>query len=78
MIDKNLDLIKNIQEDMSMTFQTSPNKFLDLQYNDFLKMHTGYVASKPPANQVYYTAKNIPVPDELDHRLKGISTPVKN
>lgn len=41
-------------------------------------MHTGIINSKPKTEQKYYQPKGLPVPAELDLRLKGVSTPVKD
>lgn len=44
-----MDLIEQLKKDESMTFQAAPNKFLNLQYADFLRMHTGSFNTKPKA-----------------------------
>ncbi|CAL6081958.1 Cathepsin_L [Hexamita inflata] len=75
---KNVHLMRSVQQDESITFRVKPNKFLGLSEHEFKTLYTGVKVSAPKPNQKYYQLQGKELPDELDLRVKGIATPVKD
>jgi len=74
----NAKLIQAVNQNKEFTFRTSQNKFFGMDIDNFKSLYTGYIPQAHKLNQKYATTKGLAVPAELDLRVKGVATPVKD
>ena len=74
----NMNRLYQIRKNQNFTFRVKPNKFIGMNFNQFKQMYTGNIPQAPKPTQKYYKLTDEEIPDELDLRVKGITTPVKD
>lgn len=75
---KNLNRIATFGNNKDFTFKVVTNKFVNMDMDTFRRTYTGHKKATQSPNQTYKATYGTPLPNELDLRLKGIVTPVKD